>query len=298
MSAIAADLLAAPKPAICLDTCDILEVVQCLDWEGKERNVVRPVTCIDSVRRLVNTLTVDPNRAKVIITDLVHREWNQNIAEIQQKASDFLAKVDAIVGKPYQAAGLAGTALPVYPSLAASTLVADLVALSSALLNQALRLDLEAALIQRALDRVMNKQRPSHDGHIKDSINFEHYLEFARNLRANGFADDVIFVSKNRKDYWSGNTGRIHPALEPEISDRTVHIRFFGNLHAALGFLHIQRTCDRFVEFEDANEKSIFNKTSKLVPEWSRRFEHGFSELVDWILWIENSKETAGFVNR
>lgn len=53
-----------------------------------------------------------------------------------------------------------------------------------------------------------------------------------------------------------------------------------------------------FVEFEDANEKSIFNKTTKLTPEWSRRFEHGFSQLVDWILWIENSKGTAAFVNR
>jgi PIN domain len=242
IAAVAGDLLAAPKPAICLDTCDILEVVQCLDWErweGKERNVVRPVTCIEPVGRLLNTLTVDPNRAKVVITDLVHREWNQNIAGIQQKASYFLAKVDDIVGKPSQAAGLAGTVLPVYPSLAASTLVADLVALSSALLNQSVRLDLEAALIQRALDRVMNKQRPSHDGHIKDSINFEHYLEFARHLRANGFADNVIFVSKNRKDYWSGDTGRIHPELEPEITDPAVQIRFYGNLHAALGFLHI-----------------------------------------------------------
>jgi hypothetical protein len=242
IAAVAADLLTSPKPAICLDTCDILEVVQCLDWErweGKERNIVRPVTCIESVGRLINTLTVDPNRARVVITDLVHREWNQNIAGIQQRASDFLAKVDDIVGKPYLAAGLAGTALPFYPSLASSTLVGDLVALSSALLNQAVRLNLETALMQRALDRVMNKQRPSHDGHIKDSINFEHYLEFARNLRANGFVDNVIFVSKNRKDYWSGDTGRIHPALEPEISDSTVLIRFFGSLHAALGFLHI-----------------------------------------------------------
>ena len=53
-----------------------------------------------------------------------------------------------------------------------------------------------------------------------------------------------------------------------------------------------------FIEFEDANERSIFNKTTKLTPEWSRRFEHGFSQLVDWILWIENSKGTTPFMNR
>ena len=66
IAAVAGDLIAAPKPAISLDTCDILEVVQCFDWErweGKERNSPRPVTCIEAVRRLLNTLTLDPNRA-------------------------------------------------------------------------------------------------------------------------------------------------------------------------------------------------------------------------------------------
>ena len=45
-----------------------------------------------------------------------------------------------------------------------------------------------------------------------------------------------------------------------------------------------------FIEFEDATETSIFKKTPKLTPEWSPRFEHGFSQLVDWILWLENNK--------
>jgi len=217
----------------------MLEVVQCLDWEGKERNSPRPVIGIDPVRRLLDTLTIDPNRAQVVITDLVHREWNQNFAAIQQNALDFLAKVDEIVGKPFQAAQLAVIVLPVYPSLSASTLVADLVALSSAALNQSVRLDLDAVLIQRALDRVMNKHRPSHDGHIKDSINFEHYLEFSRRLRAGAFGEQVVFVSKNRKDYWEGDTGRIHSFLAPQINDPAVQLRFFGSLAAALGFLHI-----------------------------------------------------------
>ena len=53
-----------------------------------------------------------------------------------------------------------------------------------------------------------------------------------------------------------------------------------------------------FIEFEDASENSIFKKAPKLTPEWSVRFEHGFSQLVDWILWIENSKGTSAFVNR
>ena len=232
-------LNAAPKPFICLDNCDILEVVQCLDWEKSGGNAPRAVSCIEPVRRLLNTLTANPNRAQLIITDLVHTEWSQNISGIRAKAEEFINKIDDIVARPYQAAGFAGTLLPIYPPLAGSTLVADLVALSTALLNQATRLVLDDALIDLALARVMGKRRPSHDGQIKDSINFEHYLELARRLRAGAFAEEVIFVSKNRKDYWNGENPQIHPDLHPQIHDSAVHLRFFGSILAALGFLGI-----------------------------------------------------------
>jgi hypothetical protein len=53
-----------------------------------------------------------------------------------------------------------------------------------------------------------------------------------------------------------------------------------------------------FIEFEDAGETSLFKKTPRKTPEWSTRFEHGFSQLVDWILWLENNKGNAAFVNR
>src|SRR5262249_38395674 len=149
------------------------------------------------------------------------------------------AKIDNIVGFPYQAAGLAGTVLPVSPSLSTSSLVANLVTLSTNLLNQAIRLDLEDPLIRLALDRVMTKQRPSHEGHIKDSINFEHYLGFARHLRAGGFTEEVVFVSKNKRDYWEPGTSQIHDDLLPEISDPAVQITFFTSLAAALGTLGI-----------------------------------------------------------
>lgn len=164
IATVVAQLTPAPKPVICLDTCDILEVVQCLDWERPGHP--RGVTCIEPARRLLETLAVDPDRAMVVITDLVHTEWNQNIAGVRKKAEEFLARIDSIVGYPYQAAGFAGTVLPAYDPLASKTLVDDLVALSTAMLNQATRLDLDAALNARALDRVMTKRRPSHDGHI------------------------------------------------------------------------------------------------------------------------------------
>ena len=53
-----------------------------------------------------------------------------------------------------------------------------------------------------------------------------------------------------------------------------------------------------FIEFENATKTSIFKAVPRMTPEWSSRFEHGFSQLVDWILWIENNRNTAGLAAR
>jgi hypothetical protein len=51
-----------------------------------------------------------------------------------------------------------------------------------------------------------------------------------------------------------------------------------------------------FVEFEDATPTSIFVKREgKHTPEWSRRFEHGFSQLVDWFYKLDDIRHTTGF---
>lgn len=235
---LAVDLCAkAVRPIICLDTCDILEVVQCLDWE--KPGTPRSAAPIEPVRRLLAALIANPDRAQLVVTYLVEHEWNQNIGDIRAKADSFLKKIDDIVNAAGQAAGLVGTALPAPTPLSASSLVTDAAALSTSLLNEAVRLERDEAMIGRAMNRVMIKRRPSHDGHIKDSINFEHYLEFTRQLRNGGFTGPVLFVSKNRKDYWDGEKPQIHAELAPEINDAAVQMQFYGSLTAALGPLHI-----------------------------------------------------------
>ena len=49
-----------------------------------------------------------------------------------------------------------------------------------------------------------------------------------------------------------------------------------------------------FVEFEDASPKSIFTtKKGERPPEWSPRFDHGFSQILDWFLVLEDQKRTG-----
>ncbi len=89
IAAVVRQLTAALKPVICLDTCDILEIVECLNWikPGEPRKA----TCVEAAQRLVGTLDTDPDRAQVIITELVATEWGQNIADIRTDAARFFS---------------------------------------------------------------------------------------------------------------------------------------------------------------------------------------------------------------
>ena len=50
------------------------------------------------------------------------------------------------------------------------------------------------------------------------------------------------------------------------------------------------------VEFEDASPNSVFTKKKgKATPEWSARFDHGFSQILDWFNILEDQTGTAQF---
>lgn len=52
-----------------------------------------------------------------------------------------------------------------------------------------------------------------------------------------------------------------------------------------------------FIEFEDAKSESIFVKkgrsTTNISYEWSPRFEHGFSQVLDWHFRIDDYRRTS-----
>ena len=50
-----------------------------------------------------------------------------------------------------------------------------------------------------------------------------------------------------------------------------------------------------FVEFEDGRDDSIFKKTTRSMTDWSPRFEHGFSQIVDWFSHLDDLKKTDLF---
>jgi len=73
----------------------------------------------------------------------------------------------------------------------------------------------------------------------------------------------------------------------------------FGDFKAdlAVGDSESGQYC--FVEFEDATADSIFvSKRGRATPEWSERFEHGFSQVLDWFWKLDDMEGTTEFNSR
>lgn len=74
---------------------------------------------------------------------------------------------------------------------------------------------------------------------------------------------------------------------------------FFGDYAAdlALGDSTKREYC--FVEFEDGKKDSIFKKAgAKVTLEWSPRFDHGYSQIIDWFWKLHNMRMTADAEDR
>lgn len=73
----------------------------------------------------------------------------------------------------------------------------------------------------------------------------------------------------------------------------------FGDFKADLAIGDSESGWYGFIEFEGASETSIFErKGNKVTPEWSTRFEHGFSQVVDWFWRLSTSEYTPEFIYR
>ena len=113
----------------------------------------------------------------------------------------------------------------------------------------------------------MERRRPSHKNEIKDSIHWEHYLEFSRRLESlPGTLHDRLFVSANKADFWANReTPVLHPDLETEALEAS--LQFFGRLDHALRFAgHLgifHRPC-----FSDSMR---FPRTVATSAKWDRR---------------------------
>lgn len=92
-------------------------------------------------------------------------------------------------------------------------------------------------------------------------------------------------------------------SYHPEIVryDLVAHeFPLFGTFVADLVVGDSRNHAFAFIEFEDASPGSIFvpkrgTAKEKETPDWSSRFEHGFSQLVDWFFKLHEQGQTVDF---
>lgn len=73
----------------------------------------------------------------------------------------------------------------------------------------------------------------------------------------------------------------------------------FGDFASDLVVGDSVTNCYCFIEFENAGPSSIFRqKGEKATLEWSSRFEHGFSQIVDWFWKLSDMEGTVDFKSK
>jgi hypothetical protein len=218
----AANLLAAPRPVLFLDTCTLLDIVRAplLDLTLAVRAAVE-------LRVLATAGAV-----QLFVQDIVPNEWAANLTAARR---DGEAGVRAFTAT-WQIAVDFGQPAPPLPVLPPGTLIDELEQLSRDLLAVADVLDRDHAGMSRAIDRVAAKQKPSSaKGTVKDCHILGHALQLSTLLTTAGYDNSRVLTSSNRSDFAAPNATVFHPDIASEAA--VAELRYAVSLEAAIADL-------------------------------------------------------------
>lgn len=108
--------------------------------------------------------------------------------------------------------------------------------------------------------------------------------------------DEILPFFRERKQL-TALIGQYDPSLYPNLL--AYEYDLFGDFKAdvAIGDSHSKRYC--FVELEDAKSISLFKQRgAKASLDWSDRFEHGYSQIIDWFWKLADMESTTEFTSR
>lgn len=95
-------------------------------------------------------------------------------------------------------------------------------------------------------------------------------------------------------EHLSAFMGTYAPEIGP-AAEIVFEYPIYGNFRADLIVGNKSAGAFLLVEFEDGRPDSVFRKTGRDLPEWGPRFEHGFSQIVDWFSLLDDLKKTDLF---
>jgi hypothetical protein len=108
--------------------------------------------------------------------------------------------------------------------------------------------------------------------------------------------DDLSPFFKSRENLVA-LIGHLHPGITK--TDRYAHeYDIFGDFSSDFTVGDSRREAYCFIELEDAKKNSIFTNTGRAVSDWAKRFEHGYSQIIDWSYKIDDTKNSRTFMDR
>lgn len=220
----------APAPVVLLDTCALLDIVRASHREELSAEGV------EAALSLAGRARQHPRGAWLVAAEVVDTEWADNWEHVVAEARREIGQLERRMDK------LRSVAKHVVPLETIAPLDLDRLQIQDHLKSAAhvlLKLTNIIApdpdVIMRARTRVTTGTPPAAKGkqEYKDCEIFEHYLALGRALQADGFQQDLFFVSSNTKDY--GTPGKLLPQLEADLlSARMQFITSFAWLNALL----------------------------------------------------------------
>jgi hypothetical protein len=101
-----------------------------------------------------------------------------------------------------------------------------------------------------------------------------------------------------KSPYLSALVGKVYFPDIVEANRIAYEFDIFSDFKADLVVGDFQNGSYAFIEFEDATQNSIFkNKKGKYQKEWSAKFEHGYSQIIDWFWKLDDMKQTFSYEN-
>lgn len=225
-------IVQANVPVLCLDTCSLLDVVR-----DPFRETSQPHDAA-AAAALLQALEVGPSLVS-LLAEQVQLELGGHLADVTAEAERGMRKLRAHVarvdGLVRAFGGTASTDLSAWDQhLATASSVAKRWIQASTAAPQS------PSVPNRAYLRVMHVRAPARKGKdsLQDCVVLETYLEAVVELRRNGLATPVVFLSSNTADYSESPTkkSQLHPELIPEFAALNMqYATGYGMAKALLG---------------------------------------------------------------
>lgn len=201
-------LLATGHPALCVDTCIVLDII---------RAPLRKIEgCVQAAVNLMDL--VKQNRCTIIASSRIRHEWNNHRAGVCEEAEEHVQKWLDDASAFREACELIHNPISLGAHSNISVLITKLEELASAVIDAAIHLTQDAESASRATHRALAHIRPAQKGKgLEDCIVIEEYFELSRCLKVRGFTAKRVFCTSNRNDYQDGV--RLHAALSQEFAD-------------------------------------------------------------------------------